>query len=189
MASRPGAPFTAVVAVVVAADQVSKAVVRDSLELFEQVPVFDGVLWLTRVHNTGAAFGILRGQQWLLIATAILMVTAVVYAMVRVRPASPWARTALALVTGGAIGNLIDRVVLGGVTDFFDLGWFPVFNIADIALDVGVAILVFVLLAGDEHLLSHRVHDDSGAAAAPVHGSDQHNGGEVSAADVRASDA
>lgn len=189
MASRRGALFAAIVAAVVVADQVSKAVVRDSMEMFEQVPVIDGVLWFTRIHNTGAAFGILRGQQWLLIITAVLMLSAVAYVMLRVRPASPWARVALALVTGGAIGNLIDRVVLGGVTDFFDLGWFPVFNIADIALNVGVAILVFVLLVGGEHVLTQFGQGAAAGDEQPVARDDESQSGEVSITDDRAFDA
>lgn len=189
MASRRGALFAAIVAAVVAADQVSKAVVRDSLALGEQVPVIDGVLWFTRVHNTGAAFGILRGQQWLLITTAVLMLAVVGYVMLRVRPVSPWARTALALVTGGAIGNLIDRVVLGGVTDFFDLGWFPVFNVADIALDVGVAILVFVLLVGGEHILTHRDHSAEEGGPLPLDVDEESYREEVTVVDDGASHA
>lgn len=189
MASRRGALFAAIVAVVVVADQVSKAVVRDSMELFEQVPVIDGVLWFTRINNTGAAFGVLRGQQWLLITTAVLMLSVVAYVMLHVRPASPLARVGLALVTGGAIGNLIDRVVLGGVTDFFDLGWFPVFNIADIALDVGVAILVFVLLVGGEHILTHRGHGAAAGDGQPADEGEELRSGEVSTTDDRAFDA
>ena len=83
-----------------------------------------------------------------------------------------------------AIGNLIDRAVAGAVTDFFDLGWFPVFNIADIALDVGVAILVVLLLVKGEYaLVGHHAHHDQAAPEAP------REEGEVLSADVRTSDA
>jgi len=151
---RRGLAFAAIVAAVVAIDQATKAAVRASMDVYEQIPVIDGVLWLTHIENTGAAFGMLRGRQWFLIATAVAMLAVVAYVVLTVRLESGWARTALALVSGGAIGNLIDRVGAGAVTDFFDLGWFPVFNVADIALDAGVAILAGVLLFGRGPLLA-----------------------------------
>lgn len=136
---------------IVAVDQITKALVRSSFELGESHPVVPGVLWLTRVHNTGAAFGMFRGQQWFLIAVAVVVLGAIGWVIVRVRPASPIARVALAMIAAGALGNLIDRAVLGGVTDFLDLGWFPVFNVADMSLDVGVALIVWWLLFSAEH--------------------------------------
>lgn len=183
MALRSGRFFLATVAGVVAADQVSKAVVRDRIPVGESLPLVDGAFWLTHVENTGAAFGMLRGQQWLLIATAVLMLAVVAYVMIRIRPSDPWARFSLALVTGGAIGNLVDRAVSGAVTDFFDLGWFPVFNVADIALDVGVAILVAVLLFRGEHALVG--HHAPRTTDTPVGPHDQ----EVLATDVQPQDA
>ncbi|MBN2847458.1 MAG: signal peptidase II [Coriobacteriia bacterium] len=159
MTRRRALAFAATAAAVVVIDQVTKQIVRSSLALNESVSVVDGLLWLTRVHNTGAAFGMLKGQQWLLIGTSVIVLAAIGWAIVRVKPESPLMRTALALVTGGAIGNLIDRIVAGGVTDFFDLGWFPIFNVADIALDVGVALIVLWLLFSKEHH-HHEVADD-----------------------------
>jgi len=145
---RHAVPFAATVALVAAADQVTKVIVRSSMDLWERIVVVDGLFWLTRISNTGGAFGMLRGKQWLFVGTAVLILLAIAYAVVRLRIDGRWERLALALVAGGAIGNLIDRVAFGGVTDFFDLGWFPIFNVADIALDVGVAILVVSLLFG-----------------------------------------
>lgn len=142
--------FAATVFIVVVIDQVTKAVVRASLTLNDSIPVIDGVFWLTRVRNTGAAFGMFRGQQWLLIGVAFVVLGVIAWTLVRVRPESWLVRTGLALVTGGTIGNLIDRVALGGVTDFFDLGWWPVFNAADVALDVGVVLIGIWLLFSRE---------------------------------------
>lgn len=178
MAYRRAVSFAAIVVGVVATDQASKALVRASMAVSETTPLIDGVVWLTHIENTGAAFGILRGQQWLLIATAVVMLAAVMYVMVRLRPVDRWTRVALALVAGGAIGNLIDRVASGAVTDFIDLGWFPVFNIADIALDIGVAILVVVMLFRSEHApAGHR----ESPASQPTDGSQD---AEVCAADA-----
>lgn len=164
--------FGAIAATVVVADQVTKAIARSSMALNDSIPVIDGVFWLTRVHNTGAAFGILRGQQWLLITVASLVLAVIAWTVVKV-PLESWlVRSGLALVFGGAVGNLIDRVALGGVTDFFDLGWFPVFNVADIALDVGVVLIVVWLLFSRDHRTGPSVpagSADEAAIAAPAH--------------------
>lgn len=136
---------------ILVADQVTKALVRSSMEVGESRPIVDGLLWLTHVHNTGAAFGMFRGQQWMLILVAVLVILAIAYVAMHLRPENPAARTALALVAAGAIGNLTDRVVFGGVTDFLDLGWWPVFNVADMSLDIGVALLVWWVLFSSEH--------------------------------------
>ncbi|MDY0340444.1 MAG: signal peptidase II [Coriobacteriia bacterium] len=183
MASRREWLLLVIIAGVVAVDQGSKALVRQQMAVLESVPVIDGMLWLTHIENNGAAFSILRGQQWLLIATAVMMLAVVAYVVLHIRPTGPWVRVALAFVSGGAIGNLIDRVVSGAVTDFLDLGWFPIFNIADIALDVGVVILVVLLLfKGDHAFIGHHTHDNPTVPEVP------HEEGEVLTVDVRTSD-
>lgn len=136
---------------IVVVDQITKAMVRSSFDLGESRPIVSGLLWLTRVHNTGAAFGMFRGQQWFLIAVAVVVLGAIAWAVVRLKSRSLVARVALSMIAAGALGNLIDRAVLGGVTDFLDLGWFPVFNVADMSLDVGVALLVWWLLFSPQH--------------------------------------
>lgn len=135
---------------VIVLDQVTKALVRSSMRIGESHRVIDGVLWLTHVNNTGAAFGMFRGYQWLLIIIAALVLGVIAYVAWHLRPQSLLARTALALIAAGAAGNLIDRALLGGVTDFVDFGWWPVFNVADMSLDIGVAILVWWVLFSKE---------------------------------------
>jgi len=152
---------------VLVTDQVTKTMVRSSMEVGQSDPVIEGVLWLTRVHNTGAAFGLFRGQQWMLVIIAVAVLAVIAYVIARVRLESPAARTALALVSAGALGNLIDRVALGGVTDFLDVGWWPVFNSADISLSVGVAILVWWVLFGKEHRNGHADSGDRRAREVP----------------------
>lgn len=157
--------FAATALAVIAADQVTKALVRSALGIGESDVVIPGYLWLTRVNNTGAAFGMFHGQRWVLIVVALAVLAAIIYTAAHLRPESLAARTALALIAAGAAGNLIDRIVLGGVTDFVDLGWWPVFNVADMSLDIGVVLLVWWVLFGDE---SQRKARESEASAEDV---------------------
>lgn len=151
MTKRRLALFASTIAAILATDQVTKWLVRDAFAIGESRPIVSGVLWLTHVKNTGAAFGMFDGRQWFLIAVAVVVLVTIAWVIVRFRPESLLARTALAMIVAGTCGNLIDRAVSGGVTDFLDLGWFPVFNVADIFLDVGVALLVWWLLFSAEH--------------------------------------
>ncbi len=161
MTKRRLALFAATIAGILAVDQITKWLVRGAFEVGESRPIIPDVLWLTHVRNTGAAFGMFKGQQWFLIAVAVVVLAVIAYVIHRVRPESPLAHAALAMIAAGTCGNLVDRVVSGGVTDFFDLGWFPVFNVADISLDIGVALLVWWLLFGTEH---HHAPDAASAA-------------------------
>lgn len=162
MTTRRAAVFAATALGVIVADQATKALVRSAMEIGDSRPIVDGVLWLTHVHNTGAAFGMFRGQQWALIIIAVLVLAVIAYVALHLRPRSVLARTALALIAAGASGNLIDRVAFGGVTDFLDLGWWPVFNIADMALDVGVALLVWWVLFTNEEPQEHSAEGSAG---------------------------
>lgn len=145
---------------VIAIDQITKALVRSDMSIGESRPLIDGVLWLTRVYNTGAAFGMFSEQRPMLIVIAVVVLAVIAYVAFHLRPRSLAARTALALIAAGAVGNLIDRIVLHGVTDFLDLGWWPVFNVADMSLDVGVVLLVWWVLFSDEHAESDDAHAD-----------------------------
>ena len=142
-------------AVIVLADQATKAMVRGRLELHESITVIPGFFDLTRVHNTGAAFGFLDAVD-LPFKTALLALVAVgaligltLYSA-SLAPEQGLTRQGLALVIGGAAGNLIDRVTAGYVLDFVDLyqaGWhFWAFNVADAAISVGVALMILDLL-------------------------------------------
>ena len=141
---------------VIALDQLTKAVVRAHLQPYLPHSVIPGFLNWTLAYNTGAAFSFLADQQgwqrWLFSALAIV-VSAVLARWLGKTPRGDW-RTALplALVIGGALGNLIDRLHAGHVTDFIQVyfgAWaFPSFNLADSAISVGAALLViFGLLA------------------------------------------
>ncbi len=114
--------FAATLLGVIAADQVTKALVRASFVIGESRQVIPGVVWLTHVNNTGAAFGLFQGRQWLLVSVAIVVLGVIGYVAFRVCPKSRVAWIALGLVAAGAVGNLIDRVA-SGVGVALLVGW------------------------------------------------------------------
>lgn len=133
---------------VFAADQATKWMARTYLPLFpdQSIPVLGDLLRLTYVQNRGAAFGVLQDQNMLFIVVSGVVIAVIVgsyrYSPVR----SPLLSLALGLQLGGAIGNLVDRLRLGYVVDFLDVSIWPVFNVADSAIVIGVGILALHLL-------------------------------------------
>jgi len=137
-------------ALVVALDQLSKAIVAAEMRLHDTIQIVDGFAALTYVRNTGAAFGLLAGRAVALRVPFFLLVSAVaVVLLVWFLRSVPAERrlivAACGAVAGGAIGNMIDRVLLGEVIDFVDLSigayhW-PAFNVADSAITIGVVVL------------------------------------------------
>jgi signal peptidase II len=147
---RPAAVFAGVTAAALLLDQASKQLVRTFLSPpGTSVPVIGRLLRFTYVRNTGAAFGMLPGHSVVFMTVSVLVLLAIAVYLVRVRPRHPLLVFALGLVTAGAAGNLIDRAVSGRVTDFIQVPFdFPVFNLADSAIFVGVAMLVWWVLFG-----------------------------------------
>jgi signal peptidase II len=140
---------------VVVLDQISKAVVRDRLPLHDSVVVIPGFLDLTRVHNTGAAFGMLNAVDFplktlVLSIVASLALAGVSWYALSVPLGDRLARIGIAGILGGAIGNLIDRSTEGYVLDFVDAYWrgwhFWAFNVADAAITVGVVFMILDIL-------------------------------------------
>ena len=137
-------------AFVVAVDQLTKWFIASQFQLFEVLPI-GPFLEITRLHNTGAAFSLLAGaggwQRWFFVGLAGLIGPAIIW-WLRTLPmrGHPWLTIGLALILGGAVGNGIDRVMIGHVVDFlhFHWGdhWFPAFNAADIAITTGAAMLI-----------------------------------------------
>ena len=139
-----------IVVVLVVLDQLVKAWARTALASGPQ-PLIPGVLRLQLVHNTGAAFSIGEGMGSSFVLLAAAVTVAVAAYLARAPHLSRVEVVGLALVVGGAIGNAIDRAVLGSVTDFFATEFidFPVFNVADIGITVGVAVALigFIFLS------------------------------------------
>lgn len=141
--------FFAVAAVIVALDQLVKWIIRQSIELGDRHPV----VWpLEIVHftNSGAAFGILQGAGPLLVMTSVIGMAAIVIYLFNPGFAHPLMRLGLALMLGGAVGNLIDRVKDGEVVDFIKVPNFPAFNVADSAITIGVLLLAWAMLQEPE---------------------------------------
>jgi signal peptidase II len=133
---------------VLAADQVAKAIVEAQLVPGEDVDVL-GPLGLTLTHNRGVAFGLAGGAGAPLILVTLLALGAVGYLFAR-DPTRPRMWAATGLLAGGAIGNLVDRVRANAVTDFIDVGSWPPFNLADAAVVAGVLLLVLIYLRDAE---------------------------------------
>jgi signal peptidase II len=137
--------LTLVAGSIVALDQWSKAFVRDSLPIGA---IWSPWEWLTPyariVHwqNTGVAFGMFQGQSMIFAVLALIVSGVIIYYYPKIAQQDWTLRLALGLQLAGALGNLIDRVTVGHVTDFISVGTFPVFNVADSSISVGVVVLL-----------------------------------------------
>lgn len=131
---------------VVIIDQLSKYIVVESMALGESIPLIDGIFHLTYILNPGAAFGMFAHSRLFFIVIGVAVIGIIMWARKEIL-ASPWeVKAGCGLFLGGAIGNLIDRVRQGTVIDFFDFRVWPVFNIADIAICIGVGLIIWNLL-------------------------------------------
>jgi signal peptidase II len=137
--------FLLLAAVIVAADQLTKWVIRANVELGESIDLLP-FFRIVHVTNTGAAFGMLQGAGPLLIVASLAGLAAILVYLFNPGFAQPVVRLGLALMLGGAVGNLIDRVIEGRVVDFLKVPNWPAFNVADSAISIGVAILLWSML-------------------------------------------
>ncbi len=147
--------------VIVVVDQITKAIVRQKLPLYASTTVIPGFMDFTHVPNSGTAFGLLQTVNFPFKTVLIAMVAATAMVSVGLYAASLArhqlvARVGLALIIGGAAGNLIDRVATGSVVDFVDVYWrqwhFWVFNVADSAISVGVTVMILDMLGLGTHV-------------------------------------
>ncbi len=144
---------------IVVCDQIAKLLVDRNFDLHESRVLIEGLLSLTYVQNHGAAFGLLADaglpyQPWVFTLVSLLALGAIGVYAARLPASHLLAQRALALVMGGALGNLLDRARLGYVIDFVDVYWgahhWPAFNVADSAISVGVMLLVLDVLRTPE---------------------------------------
>lgn len=129
-------------------DQATKRYVVWHMTLNESLPVIPGVFHITYIRNAGAAFGLLQNRTWLFLVVAVVLAILALYFLPRLSGYGPLFRWGLALLLGGAAGNAWDRLHGGVVIDFFDFRIWPVFNIADMAIVAGVAIVLYGLYRG-----------------------------------------
>lgn len=127
-------------------DQVSKLYLISIMEPGESTPVLENIFHITYVKNPGAAFGILEHQTGLFIGIAVLLVMAVLYYYPRLPAGHRLMRIGIGLQLGGALGNMLDRLRVGYVIDFLDFRIWPVFNVADMAIVIGVGLLLWEIL-------------------------------------------
>ena len=146
------------IVVVFIADQLTKFAIKGTLRLGESWPA-EGLIRITHGANTGTAFGLLPNQTLFLIFASIIAIGFLVYFYRAYALPRPILRLAIGLQLGGAFGNLFDRVAFGAVTDFIDVGWWPIFNIADSSICVGMATLIIVLLLFDRKAETSEAQD------------------------------
>ncbi|WP_028240864.1 signal peptidase II [Stutzerimonas azotifigens] len=144
---------------VIVVDQATKFYFEDALTLYQRIEIIPDYLSWTLAYNTGAAFSFLADhsgwQRWFFAVIAVGVSIVLVVWMKRLKADETWLAVALALVLGGALGNLYDRVVLGHVVDFILVHWqnrwfFPAFNVADSAITVGAIMLALDMLKGNK---------------------------------------
>jgi len=142
-------------AAILALDQATKFLVQTTMVRNQSLEVAGDLLKITYIHNPSAAFGLSIGSVMFYIIFSVVASIVVVFYLLRLPKSEYWPRIALAMILAGAIGNLIDRLRLGEVVDFIQIGlsenliW-PIFNVADMGVSVGVTLLLFYYLVSGE---------------------------------------
>ena len=132
-----------IAAFVVVVDQFTKYLVTSNMIEGMGIPIVDGIFHLTFILNPGAAFGILENNRWFFVLTALAVLAFLFYYRHVILSETRMVQFGIALFAGGALGNLIDRIRIGLVIDFFDLRIWPIFNVADIAICLGVGLILW----------------------------------------------
>ena len=126
-------------------DRLTKIAALKMLELGQSIKAIPGVLRITLVLNDGAAFGLFKGRAVIFVFISLVVIIAIVAYLIKGRPLDRSVSIGLGLILGGALGNLVDRVIIGRVVDFLDFGVWPVFNIADSCITIGAVMIVFAV--------------------------------------------
>lgn len=169
-------------------DQATKFAVRQAFHPGQGMDLIPGVLLLTHVRNEGAAFGLMPGFRPLFIVTSVCVIAGIGLYAWRRRPTAIWLVTALALTAAGATGNLIDRVLMGRVTDFIDPQIFPVFNVADSGIVVGAIMLALWIMLDEAHATEDVAVEDEVGPCAGENAADPSSGAIVEPAPGTATD-
>lgn len=127
-------------------DQATKYLASINLLEGQTIPVINGIFHITLVHNRGAAFGLFQAHSGVFVVLSIIVASLILYINYRWVNKGTLVTCVLALIVGGAIGNLIDRLRLGYVVDFLDFRIWPVFNVADSAISIGTIVLIIYII-------------------------------------------
>jgi signal peptidase II len=134
---------------VVLADQITKLMISRGFEPGQSVSIIGDTIRITFVTNTGAAFGMMRGGSTILLVFSVAVIIGVTIWLLRLKDPPAAKKVALALILGGALGNLVDRARLGRVVDFIDIGYgsirWPAFNVADTSITAGALLLALAI--------------------------------------------
>ncbi len=133
-------------------DQLLKHYIRTTMTIGQSIPIINGIFHITYIENPGAAFGILTNQRLLFLILTTVITGVMIYLYLSLQNKKSLAALSLGFVISGALGNFIDRFFRGTVTDMFDFQIWPVFNIADVCICVGIALLCYVLIFKGEEL-------------------------------------
>lgn len=133
-------------------DQLTKLLVSGNMELYESIPVWEGVFHFTYIRNDGAAWGIFADQRWVFLITSSVTIIAMIAFLLLTKSRNPMIISAVAMILSGGIGNMIDRLAFGSVVDMIHVALinFPVFNVADCFVCVGAALLFLAVLLEKE---------------------------------------
>lgn len=133
-------------------DQIIKKWTTSSLQLHESRSGIDGLFDFYYIRNEGAGWGILQGRMWFFYVVTFVIIVYLIYLIYKHRQGSLFLKCTYGLLLGGAIGNLIDRIINGYVIDMFRLAFmnFPIFNVADMALSIGVVLLIIQVLMTED---------------------------------------
>jgi len=127
-------------------DQLAKLYIVGHMLPAESIPVIQGIFHITYVQNPGAAFGILEYRRWFFIVAGLVLIGIFLRYYPRLRATTPWLHYGCIAMLAGAVGNMLDRVRLSYVVDCFDFRVWPVFNVADIAIVVGVGCMIYAII-------------------------------------------
>lgn len=142
--------FTVILILII--DRISKIIIQSNLDLGESITVIPGFFHITYILNPGAAFGMLAGQRWFFIATAVAVLAGIIYFYRKIPQDNKFIYIWMGMIAGGALGNLYDRLIIGKVIDFLDFKvWSYIFNFADSMIVVGGFLMVISIYLSERN--------------------------------------
>jgi signal peptidase II len=132
--------------IIITIDQVTKYLVNTKISLNTSIEIIPGIIFISHVKNSGAAFGVFQNRTNILIIISVIAIILIIILKIKLNLDSIFYNISLGFILGGAIGNLIDRIIFGEVVDFLHLRYFAVFNVADSFICIGFGIVIILIL-------------------------------------------